>query len=54
MVFSAFILQGAPRSGLTFGRIIHDIPHDVSAYVVYAFVLAFCYAIWRGNRPKKV
>jgi hypothetical protein len=53
MVISTVILQSSAGSGLTLSRIVHDIPHDLSAYVVYALVLAFCYMIWRGNRPKK-
>lgn len=38
--------------GLTVGDVIRDIPHDGAAIVVYLFIGAFVYAIWRANRRR--
>jgi hypothetical protein len=47
------ILQAASSDGLTAGEVWSGIPHDGPAFVVYAMVLASCYAVWKGSRPKK-
>lgn len=52
MINTISLVQSA-GSGLTLSRIVHDIPHDVRAVVVYVLVVAFGYLTWRGSRPKK-
>lgn len=46
------LLQSS-SSGSTFSHMLHDIPHDKSAVVVYVLLFGFVYLIWRGNRPSK-
>jgi hypothetical protein len=41
------------QSGLTWGRILSDIPHDGPAFVVYGLLLVSAYFIWKGARTNK-
>jgi hypothetical protein len=52
-MLNSILLVQSSESGLTFGRVLRDIPHDGPAMVVYALLIAFTYMIWRGSRPKK-
>lgn len=52
MLSTLSIIQSAD-SGLTFGEMVRDIPHDGAAIVAYILIIAFAWLIWRGNRPKK-
>jgi hypothetical protein len=38
--------------GLTFGRILGDIPHDGPAIVIYVMLVVFAGLIWRGSRRR--
>jgi len=38
--------------GLTFGKILADIPHDAAAIVVYLLIAVSIIVVWRANRPK--
>jgi hypothetical protein len=39
--------------GLTFSKLLQDIPHDLPALVVYVLIAAFAGMIWLGNRSKR-
>lgn len=39
--------------GLTIGRILRDIPHDLPALIVYVLIGGFIGMIWLGNRSKR-
>lgn len=43
---------GNPDDGLTFGEILANIPHDPSAFVLYALLFASLAFIWRAGRPE--
>lgn len=45
-------IQGQ-QSGLTWGKILSDIPHDGPAFVVYGLLAVSAYIIWRGARTSK-
>lgn len=47
MFTTALLLQ---EDRLTIGEIVGNIPHDGSAFLVYALVGAFVFLIWYGNR----
>lgn len=48
-----FLIAVQAQSGLTWGRILSDIPHDGPAFVVYGLLAVSAYVIWRGNRTRK-
>jgi len=41
------------QSGLTWGRILSDIPHDGPAFVVYGLLAVSAFIIWKGSRSKE-
>jgi hypothetical protein len=47
MFMLATLLQ---EGGLTFRKVLSDIPHDLPALVVYVLLGAFVFLIWRGSR----
>ena len=48
-----FAIRSAIQSdGLTFSEVIHGIPHDGPAIVIYTMLLAFVGFIWLGSRRK--
>jgi hypothetical protein len=49
MLSIALLLQD---EGMSVGRILSDIPHDIAAFIIYVLIGGSVYLIWRGGRPK--
>jgi hypothetical protein len=41
------------EEGLTIGKLLRDIPHDLPALIVYLLLGGFIGMIWLGNRSKR-
>ena len=46
------VLYIVQSEGLTFGGVLHGVPHDMSALIVYILVGLFIAMIVLGNRRK--
>jgi hypothetical protein len=47
-----YAIAAAIQSGSTVNRMLHTIPHDASAVLIYVRVIAFITLIVLGNRKK--
>lgn len=45
-------IQGQ-QSGLTWGKILSDIPHDGPAFVVYGLLAISAYIVWKGTKTSR-
>lgn len=51
MLLASLAVQSTDH--VTMHDLLVGIPHDVSAFVVYAMLIASLYLIWRANRPQQ-
>ena len=48
---TALQATGATDDGLTIGEVIAHVPHDLSAFVIYALLFGAVAFVWISGRP---